>query len=72
VDPEVIGKVFEQVPGLSVLVWIVFKFLSHQDQTASRNATLFDKITHSLENNTEALGKNSATLERAIRHLEGK
>jgi hypothetical protein len=70
VEPEVLGKVFEQVPGLSVLVWIVFKFLAHQDQTAQRNATMFDKITNSLENNTRALGQNSVTLERAIKHLE--
>lgn len=69
-EAEIVGKLFEQAPGLGVLVWIVFKFLAHQDATAERNGKMFEKITASLENNTSALGKNSAILERAIRHLE--
>lgn len=71
-EPDAFGKVFEQVPQLAGLVWVVYKFLGHQDLAAQRNAVMFDRITEAVEATKEALGKNSAILERAIRHLEGK
>lgn len=66
-DP-ILQKIIEQVPSLSVLVWVVVYFLRHMKDVVQMAIDglhdVFERNTTALDRNTEQLGKSVYVIDR--------
>lgn len=69
-------KIIEQVPSLSVLVWVVVYFLRHMKDVVQMAIKglhdVFERNTIALERNTEQLGKSVYVIDRENAAENGK